>query len=155
MKLLYNDITYLAYGSNLNKEQMSLRCPDAIPKDVIMIKNWRLVFRGVADIIPAKGFQVPVSKWHITKQCEKSLDIYEGFPRLYGKKLFNDTSKNLYMTYTMNTKGFQLPPKRYLDVIKQGYKDFGIDTTFIDEALDFTHWNQDGRGHIPNKYKSA
>lgn len=146
---------YLAYGSNLNKEQMMMRCPHAVSQNIIMIKNWRLVFRGVADIIPASGYQVPVGKWLITESCEKSLDIYEGFPSLYGKQFFSDKNKNSFMTYTMNGHGFQMPPSNYLKVIERGYDDFGIDKKYITEALEFTKANQDGLGYIPTRYKSA
>ena len=41
---------YAAYGSNLNKSQMKRRCPDSSPYVGIVLKNWRLVFKGVADI---------------------------------------------------------------------------------------------------------
>ena len=30
---------YLAYGSNLNKEQMAYRCPDAVPVGISRIPN--------------------------------------------------------------------------------------------------------------------
>tara|TARA_R100000388_G_C7245002_1_gene164366 strand:+ start:6083 stop:6535 length:453 start_codon:yes stop_codon:yes gene_type:complete len=146
---------YLAYGSNLNKEQMMMRCPHAEPKNLIILQNFRLIFRGVADIIPASGFVVPVVEWLITEQCEKSLDIYEGFPNLYDKKYFCDNDGTSFMTYTMNGNGFQMPPLNYLKVIERGYDDFGIDKTYITEALEFTKANQDGLGYIPTRYKSA
>jgi len=37
---------YLAYGSNLNLEQMAYRCPTAKPVGVTTLKNYQLLFRG-------------------------------------------------------------------------------------------------------------
>ena len=36
---------YLAYGSNLNKQQMRLRCPDAVPVTTAAVQDYQLVFR--------------------------------------------------------------------------------------------------------------
>ena len=74
---------YFAYGSNLNQEQMSGRCPDAKPLGKFTLENWRLVFRGVADIEPHEGSLLMCGLWDITSRDEKNLDRYEGFPRLY------------------------------------------------------------------------
>ena len=42
---------YIAYGSNMNKNQMRIRCPKAKPMGAYFLDGWRLVFRGVADMI--------------------------------------------------------------------------------------------------------
>ena len=38
---------YIAYGSNLHKQQMEKRCPDAVPHAVGTLNGWELVYRGV------------------------------------------------------------------------------------------------------------
>ena len=82
---------YIAYGSNLNLEQMGRRCPTAEVVGTAMLKDWRLRFRGgdhsaVATIERDKGFQVPVLVWRIQPRDEAALDRYEGFPFLYRKE---------------------------------------------------------------------
>ena len=77
---------YIAYGSNMNIEQMSRRCPNAKPIGKTVLKNYKLVFKGVADIEKSESEEVPIVVWEITKECEKALDIYEGYPRLYRKE---------------------------------------------------------------------
>ena len=37
---------YIAYGSNLNRAQMALRCPDAKVVGTGEIKDYELLFRG-------------------------------------------------------------------------------------------------------------
>ena len=43
------DIYYLAYGSNLNLNQMNFRCHYSKPIDKIILKDYRLVYKGSAD----------------------------------------------------------------------------------------------------------
>jgi hypothetical protein len=143
---------YLAFGSNMSKSQMRHRCPDAKPIGLAMLPDWRLVFRGVADIIPAKGYQVPVGLWMITRNCEKRLDVYEGFPNLYRKQYF-EKDDTAYMAYVMNREGFSPPPEPYYDGIADGYKDFGAPLKFLEEALDYSWTEQTDRGHWPKRYK--
>lgn len=54
---------YVAYGSNLNREQMAHRCPDAKLVGTGMLSNYEMVFRGnksnaVATVEPKKGMEV-------------------------------------------------------------------------------------------------
>ena len=84
---------YLAYGSNLNVEQMKYRCPGAVMIGKTYLEDYRITFRGnsrsgVANIEPRKGSRVPVGIWSITQTDEKALDRYEGFPFLYRKQEF-------------------------------------------------------------------
>ena len=83
---------YIAYGSNLNRAQMALRCPDAKVVGTGEIKDYELLFRGnrngaVATVEPKKGESVPVLIWEISPRDEFNLDRYEGYPRLYGKEM--------------------------------------------------------------------
>ena len=127
---------YLAYGSNLNKAQMTVRCPKATAMGVMLLPDYRLVFKGVADIIPSKGWKVPVALWRITEDCEKSLDRYEGFPNLYRKEFFeNKKTGHVYMAYVMNNHGLMTPSVHYVKAIRDGYDDFGIDHIHLDLSL--------------------
>ena len=144
---------YLAYGSNLNRSQMEVRCPDALEIGKFLLPDYRLVFRGVADIEKAKGFHVPVGLGQITKECEKALDRYEGFPTLYRKQYFRK-DETLYMAYVMNRTGYAKPPQRYYESIKEGYVDFGMPTHYLLEALEHSIDNNGSNGYIPKKYRN-
>ena len=122
---------YFAYGSNLNKEQMTKRTPFASSVGQAYIDGWRLVFRGVADIEPHEGSTLAVGLWNITKPDEENLDIYEGYPRLYRKEEILGM-----MTYRMNSVEIVPPYEDYFNTILQGYKDFGLDTKLLYDALD-------------------
>ena len=128
---------YFAYGSNLNLTQMANRCPQAKQLGSAYLPNWRLVFRGVADIEPSRNSDdlLPIGVWEITNECESSLDIYEGFPHLYRKIKVNGM-----MTYTMNKKDVMPPSSSYFNSILEGYKDFGLDNSHLYEALGWSHY---------------
>ena len=117
---------------------MKKRCRDSKFLKKIELKNFRLTFRSIyraADIEPKKNFIVQGALFNISKTDEKKLDLYEDFPILYGKYYFNYMN-NKVMTYTMlNKSPFMYPNVRYLNIIKQGYKDCKIDVKHLKNAL--------------------
>ena len=129
---------YFAYGSNLNHFQMKRRCKDSVFLKKINLKDFRLTFRSkyrVADIEPKKNSIVIGALFKISKSDEKKLDVYEDYPILYKKHYFYYYGKKV-MTYTMVKKSvFKFPNERYLDIVKRGYKDCGIDKKFLNNAL--------------------
>ena len=71
----------------------------------------------------------------ISKCAEKRLDVYEEYPTLYKKIYFNYKSKKV-MTYTMVRKTKLVPPtERYLNIVKQGYKDCKLNIKSLQVAL--------------------
>ena len=129
---------YFAYGSNLHHFQMKRRCKDSIFIKKINLKDFRLTFRSkyrAADIEFKKNSIVPGGLFEISKSDEKKLDIYEDFPILYKKMYFKYYNKKV-MTYIMLKKTvFRYPTERYLNIIKKGYKDCGLDKSFLLKAL--------------------
>jgi len=129
---------YFAYGSNLNLFQMKRRCKDSIFLKKINLKDFRLTFRSkyrAADIEPKKNSIVPGGLFEISKSDEKKLDVYEDYPSLYRKFYFTYYGKKV-MTYTMVKKTpFRFPTERYLNVVKRGYRDCGLDKKYLDQGL--------------------
>lgn len=124
-------LIYGAYGSNLNRNQMRFRCPGSRPLEGTILKNWKLVFKGVADIEESSGEEVFLGLYQITSNCESSLDLYEEHPKIYIKKkifLFINGKKIQVMFYVMNTTFKYGPPsQKYYNAIEKGYKDWGFD----------------------------
>ena len=129
---------YFAYGSNLNFFQMKRRCKDSVFLKKINLKDFRLTFRSkyrAADIEPKKNSIVPGGLFYISKSDEKKLDVYEDYPILYRKFYFTYYRKKV-MTYTMvNKTPFRFPTERYLNVVKRGYKDCGLDSKYLTQGL--------------------
>lgn len=137
---------YFAYGSNMNVESMMLRCPSARPMGPAVAPGFRLVFRQVADIVPAVDSCVYGALWSITKRCEDALDRYEGVAvEFYRKDSINvsDDATDLQslrpaLVYKMNSTIYSMPDRRYFDVVKAGYRDFGWSEALLTEALDYS-----------------
>lgn len=139
------DRLYIAYGSNLNLEQMKHRCPTAEVIGAAELQNWRLWFRGdrhsaVATIEREQGFQVPVLIWRIQPRDELALDRYEGFPFLYRKetlRLLVRGKRVPAMAYIMNEAGnsYGAPSMGYLSIIREGYESAGFDTGILYDAV--------------------
>ena len=129
---------YFAYGSNLNHFQMKRRCKDSVFIKKFELKGYKLNFRSkyrAADIEKKRNSIVPGGLFEISKSDEKKLDLYEDFPNLYTKIYFKYYNKKV-MTYIMNYKTeFRYPTKRYLNIVKQGYKDCGLDKSYLIKAL--------------------
>jgi len=129
---------YFAYGSNLHHFQMKKRCKDSLFLKKFSLKNFRLTFRSkyrAADIELKKNSIVQGALFKISKSDEKKLDIYEDYPILYKKYYFTYYGKKV-MTYTMTKKTlFTFPTERYLNVVKRGYKDCGLDKKQLNTAL--------------------
>ena len=151
------DRFYIAYGSNLSREQMAHRTPDAEIVGTAMLKGWRLLFRQYATIEKRKKFYTPVLVWKISEQDEKNLDRYEGFPRFYNKKNLKvavtsldgeDLGEVSAMVYIMTPEAVEarkvkpLPSEHYFSILVNGYEEFGFDIKILEksfgEALEIT-----------------
>ncbi|MEY8414793.1 gamma-glutamylcyclotransferase family protein [Tissierella praeacuta] len=143
---------YIAYGSNLNVEQMIYRCPTAKVYGKGILKGYQLLFKGTPNnaylTIEAKvGGEVPVVVWDIRPSDEISLDRYEGYPSFYYKEdipVELETGEVVEaMVYIMTNKikdriNLNLPSEYYLNAVREGYKRFGLDLKYLDEALEIS-----------------
>src|SRR5690554_3570129 len=129
----------LAYGSNLNVDDMKKRCPDAkiIGKGILM--DHRLLFKGeeknaYLTIEKKEGSMVPVGLWRLTPEDEAALDEYEEYPLMYDKVELPVTDEQgevvFAMAYVMrkefeDNRQFNLPSSDYLQTVIEGYRNFG------------------------------
>ena len=141
---------YIAYGSNLNVQQMAWRCPGAKVAGVGTLEDWQLAFRGsktgsYLTIEPKAGSDVPVGVWEITDQDEQALDRYEGYPNFYYKRVFGIRIQDIEtgrkkdvnaMVYIMREdRPLGQPTLFYVKTCAQGYMDFGFDMKPLIDAV--------------------
>lgn len=161
---------YFAYGSNINLEQMSYRCPAAQVVGPVTLEGYELLFRGnaggwgVATIAPCEGSTVHGLLWEITPECERSLDRYEGYPSFYGKEPVTVRDKGgqeiAVMAYVMT--GCDLwwapapPTPNYYGGIRDGYRQNGLPLAPLKKALEHVQdevW-RDSPTHANSKSKN-
>lgn len=132
-------MNYFAYGSNLNKKQMHERCPDCKPLFLATLHHYKLIFTGwsrqwrggVASIKSFRGGKVPGGIYELSEIDLKRLDKYEGCPDVYTrlKVIVNGEDNEAVEAVTYIRSGQveeTTPSKEYVEVMKQGYKDWGI-----------------------------
>ena len=136
---------YIAYGSNMNIDQMSHRCPTAKVVAANWLEGYRLRFKGgtngaVATVEPSPDDLVPILIWEITRRDEAALDIYEGYPRLYRKETLTvklGRKKFPAMIYIMNGEQYPYgyPSKSHFNTIREGYIAAGFDPKLLHQAV--------------------
>lgn len=130
---------YISYGSNINLEQMAYRCPHSKVVGTSEIKGYELEFRGVATIVPKENASVPVLIWELDDRDLPILNKYEGHPHLYRqeKMPFELNGKSCEgMAYLMNRGTIFPPSPQYYDTILQGYRENGLDESYLETALE-------------------
>jgi hypothetical protein len=140
-----SEMLYFAYGSNLNHASMRRRCPAARPVAPLVLPHAVLRFRHVADVASHEAAKCPGGLWRITTACEAALDVYEGVASgLYEKRyllLRVDGAEEECLYYKMASRGIMPPAQGYLAVIEQGYRDFGLDLSRLERAVEHS-WNR-------------
>ena len=129
---------YIAYGSNMVKEQMAFRCPEAKLIGTGHIERARLEFYLHATVERSQikagrssaPTRVPVAVWEISEADEQRLDRYEGYPSYYIKAErtvhMTDGSEIKGMIYLMNQKRVAPPTRDYYDGIRRAYLALGF-----------------------------
>jgi len=142
----------LAYGSNLNLEQMNKRCPTAKIVGKGILEDYRLLFKGreghaYLTIEPFEGSFVPVLLWSLKPSDEAALDQYEEFPSTYFKENLlvkgEDGNDVTAMAYIMTepkgkVRQINLPSQRYLKTVLVGYMENGFDPRIVEAAVKFS-----------------
>lgn len=129
-----------AYGMNMY--------PDAMPEWAVGRKAWlpgyRLAWRGYADVEEHPGAVVPGVLWQLEDHDLHALDVREGVPHLYGRKLVEvtvadpdgDPATELAWVYQMNAAtvayyaerrlgGLATCSDHYLWMVERGRHAFG------------------------------
>ena len=147
---------YIAYGSNMDTEQMKHRCPEAQLLGTGILENWRLMFKGsktgaYATIEREKGCAVPILLWRISAADEMRLDRYEGFPSFYYKRTIRavrtgengeKVGRTQGMAYIMHEeRNLGTPSLQYFDILYNAYWRFGFDEKILGKAYEYS-WRE-------------
>ena len=116
----------------MNPSHMQERCPGITRIGKFQLEGFRLIFNYHADIIPEEGCLVHGGLWQITKDHEKALDSYEGYPDYYGK-YYQDNSMFYRMKQAYTNP--EPPAKWYLQMVVEGYHYFGLTQEDFEESL--------------------
>jgi hypothetical protein len=128
---------YFAYGSNLNLDGMTSRCPDAVAAGAAILDDWTLTFRGVADIARLRGRRAYGALWGISGRDLERLDSYEGYPSTYRRRLVTvevEDRRVGALTYVMGDDHIGLPSSHYYETIRQGFEQWDLPILALEVA---------------------
>ena len=126
---------------------MALSTAEAVGTAVL--EGWKLNFRGsrtgsYLTIEPCKKGRVPVAVWSVSKEDEKALNKYKGYPTFYYKRegimldvLSPDGKIQRLKTfvYIMREDAPEgVPTFLYMDTCMEGYSDFGFNNDYLWKA---------------------
>ena len=138
-----NRTLYLAYGANINADDMAWRCPQARPVGAFELRNWQLELYCHATIEPKSGSSVHGTMWELTPDCERALDIFEGYPSYYTKRTWYQDG-HWFFFYEMTDPKSGTPSEGYIRGIANGYHQWQLPQIKLKEALDRTYDLQRG-----------
>jgi len=133
---------YFAYGSNMDAEQMQLRCPGYRLLGVARLANYTLAFTrwsrawnsGTADILPEKGKSVVGALYDLTFDDLKRMDRIADYPNSYIRlDVVVESGGETFpaMTYVAVRTGVFLPSRPYLDKMIHGAERCQIDAAYL------------------------
>ena len=128
---------YFAYGSNLSKEQMALRCPesDYMISGRLSGYAWLINSRGYASVKPSLNAFVLGEVFTLSEQDIEYLDIYESVDEgMYGKYILSiQTEEGLFncLVYIASDNDMGKPQAEYIERINAGIKSANLPDDYV------------------------
>lgn len=130
---------YFSYGMNTDPEQMSLRTGMPLPLGRALVRDHGFRFALHADVFPQPGNTTYGVLWSITQEQLALLDIREGYPSYYDRKIVDvecGGKKYRAWMYYMTPGQAEYPPTDgYYSMLERGYTTFDVPKDQIVSAL--------------------
>ena len=136
---------YFAYGSNMSREQMEMRCPGAIYVGRGILKGYQFVIDsvGYASVSPSTEDVVEGAVWLINEQNEESLDRYEGVNAstpCYSKEtvevMLEDEIVEMLIYISKREITNKATKQEYIKRVVEAAKDIGLTPKYIRKKLE-------------------
>jgi gamma-glutamylcyclotransferase (GGCT)/AIG2-like uncharacterized protein YtfP len=136
---------YAAFGSNLDPEQMRMRCPHSPSRGSGWLEGWRLTFGGedlgwegsLATVVEEPDHRVFVMLYDVNSQDESTLDEIEfASTGLYNKiRVRVHTLDGVQLAWLYVLDGYEggLPSARYLGVMADAAEGAGAPDDYVAE----------------------
>lgn len=124
-KLSGNPNLYFAYGSNMNHDQMKMRCPSAQFMGLGELNNFKYYIdgRGVASIAPKNGASTWGVMWDIPDDGDwRTLDRYEGVSQSMYKRINTEVNMHPCEVYVSSTTKRGKPRPGYQENIVESVR---------------------------------
>ena len=134
---------YAAFASNLDPDQMAVRCPHSPLRGTGWITGWRLTFGGedlgwegsMATIVEDPTNQVFAALYDVSEQDVERLDEWEGVDQgIYRKihvRVQTLDGERLAWVYALNAYEGGLPSARYLGILAEAAEAAGAPDDYV------------------------
>jgi len=132
---------YFAYGSNLWRQQMLLRCPEMRTIGSGCLAGWRWIIttRGYASIVISADDYVLGTVYDLSEGDEKNLDRFEGVAQGdYRKEMIPvevNGAERSCLVYIDQVTGEGKPKEEYISRINNGIRDAGLADEYVTTCL--------------------
>lgn len=129
---------YFAYGMNTDTDAMALRTGTPIAIGRGLVRDHAFRFAVHADVFPEPGTITHGVLWELDDQQLASLDIREGYPRYYDRKIVTveagGQSYDAWMYFMTPGHPVAEPYESYYEMLTRGYTTFGVPLKQIIDA---------------------
>jgi cation transport regulator ChaC len=127
---------HFAYGSNMSRPHMRLRCPGAVALGTATLAGWRFVINpdGYGSIAPWAGGIVYGVLWRLGARELAAINAYENVAGgLYVQRIFPvrfGGARKPALTYIATRKGEGTPRPGYIDVVVAAARDWALPESY-------------------------
>lgn len=145
-----NEVIYFSYGSNMHKDRMQQRCPQARYAGTAQLYGWKFQYDGgprnslsglpVSNIVPSTNDSVVWGVLYILQLSDISLlDDQENAPHHYQRHtvsvILSGSNQVEAVTYMRQPLSTGHPDKRYRGIVLLGAKESGLPRGYINQVL--------------------
>ena len=129
---------HFAYGSNMSRRLMQLRCPTAQAIGVTAVRDWRFIITrdGFASIVPEPGGIVHGVLWRLGPRDLAAINAYESLDSgLYIRRTLPVRHCGRTMpalTYMSGRRGAGRPRAGYMKVVEEAARDWDLPARYVE-----------------------
>ncbi len=133
---------YFAYGSNMERAAMRVRCRDAEEVGPARLAGWRYVIAaGYGTIVPSPGMCVFGVLWRLTPRDLSTLNSYENLDSgLYRRSMLTvefDGQRSRALVFMGKKRGKRRPAPGYQERVVAAAEDWRLPTRYVAELRRF------------------
>jgi cation transport regulator ChaC len=128
---------HFAYGSNMSRALMAMRCPQAQPLGPAALPGWRFVIsrNGYGSIARARGGVVIGVLWRLSVRDLAAVNAYESVDSgLYLRRhlaVRRDEKHVLALVFVARTGGEGRPRPGYMRVVTEAARDWHLPESYV------------------------
>src|SRR5947199_10168377 len=128
---------HFAYGSNMSRPLMAVRCPQARVLGLATLSHWRFIINidGLASIVPHTGACVHGVVWQLSARDVAAINAYENLDSgLYVSRILPVQVRQRHvnaLVYVARRQGKGIPRPAYIQLVIAAALDWNLPQAYI------------------------